>query len=413
MEENKQVTAQNQFTGASGPDMNKNSFFAVIAESFRKNIRQYTMVIALITIWIIFSFAAGKVFMTPRNLSNLFMQTVPTAIVAVGMTLIIVTGNIDLSVGAVAGFTGAVAAVLQYKYAWDTGYVILAALGVGLLIGLWHGFWIAHQKVPAFIVTLASMLALRGAILGVTGGETVGPLADSFKAIGQSYLPKIFLKDANFNDASLILAIISIALFVFFDWKKRSSRIKYGFAVLSAPLQTARTLVLALVIAAFFSIMIFYQGVSYAVLLLMAIVLLFTFIAENTVFGRQLYAIGGNADAARLSGINIVSRLMWLYVIFGILTAVGGIVLTARLNAATTSAGTNMELDAIAAAVIGGTSLLGGEGTIIGAVVGALIMASLDNGMSLMNMDITYQYIVKGMILLFAVWVDIATRRKS
>ena len=412
MEENKQgsvqIPVQNQ-----EPNLNKNSFFDVMAESFRKNIRQYTMVIALITIWIIFTFVAGKVFLTPRNLSNLFMQTVPTAIVAVGMTLIIVTGNIDLSVGAVAGFTGAVAAVLQYKYAWDTGYVILASLGVGLLIGLWHGFWIAYQKVPAFIVTLASMLALRGAILGVTGGETVGPLADSFKAIGQSYLPKLFFKDAGFNDTSLILALICIGLFVFFDWKKRNSRIKYGFAVLSTQLQTIRTLVLALVIAAFFSIMIFYQGVSYAVLLLMAIVLLFTFIAENTVFGRQLYAIGGNADAARLSGINIVSRLTWLYAIFGVLTAVGGIVLTARLNAATTSAGTNMELDAIAAAVIGGTSLLGGEGTIIGAVVGALIMASLDNGMSLMNMDITYQYIVKGMILLFAVWVDIATRRKS
>lgn len=388
------------------------SLYRIAVESFRGNFRQYTMIIALAAIWIIFTFATGKVFLTPRNLSNLFLQTVPVGILAVGMTLIIVTGHIDLSVGALAGFCGAIAAVLQVKYQFSTPSVILAALGVGLVIGLWHGFWIAYQKVPAFIVTLSSMLALRGAILGVTDGMTIGPMQDSFKAIGQKYLPSIFSTAPGFNDTSLAVALICIALYLVFDWKSRAARIKFGFDVLPPNAQALRMTLIALAMAAFFSVMIFYQGIAYCVLLLMALTVGFSFVAENTVYGRRLYAIGGNADAARLSGINIEKSVMWLFVIYGCLTAVAGIVLTARLNAATTSAGTNMELDAIAAAVIGGTSLLGGEGTIVGSIIGALIMASLDNGMSLMNMNITYQYIIKGMILLFAVWMDIYNRRK-
>lgn len=388
------------------------SLYKITINSFKNNFRQYTMIIALIVIWTIFSFTTGKVFLTPRNLSNLFLQTVPVGILAVGMTLIIVTGNIDLSVGALAGFCGAIAAVLQVKYQFSTISVIFAALGVGLLIGLWHGFWIAYQKVPAFIVTLSSMLALRGAILGVTDGMTIGPMQDSFKAIGQKYLPPLFSKTPHFNDSTLILAFVCIALYLIFDWKSRNERIKFGFEILPLKAQILKMVLIAIAMGAFFSVMIFYQGIAYCVLLLMAITLVFSFVAGNTVFGRRLYAIGGNTDAARLSGINIEKNIMRLFVIYGCLTAAAGVVLTARLNAATTSAGTNMELDAIAAAVIGGTSLLGGEGTIIGSIIGALIMASLDNGMSLMNMNITYQYIIKGMILLFAVWLDIYNRRK-
>jgi D-xylose transport system permease protein len=388
------------------------SLYKTAVDSFKNNFRQYTMIIALIVIWLIFTFTTGKVFLTPRNLSNLFLQTVPVGILAVSMTLIIVTGHIDLSVGALAGFCGAVAAVLQVKYQFSTFSVILAALAVGFVIGLWHGFWVARQKVPAFIVTLSSMLALRGAILGVTDGMTIGPMNDTFKAIGQKYLPSMFSGVPNFNDSSLLVAVICIALYLVFDWNSRKARVKFGFDVLPMNAQILRMVLIGLAMAAFFSVMIFYQGIAYCVLLLMAITVVFSFIAENTVYGRRLYAIGGNADAARLSGINIERNVMWLFVIHGCLTAVAGIVLTARLNAATTSAGANMELDAIAASVIGGTSLLGGEGTIIGSIIGALIMASLDNGMSLMNMNITYQYIIKGMILLFAVWLDIYNRRK-
>jgi len=389
------------------------SMTEVIKDSFKKNFRQYTMLIALVAIGTIFAILTKGVFIFPRNLSNLFLQTVPVAIVAVGMTLIIITGNIDLSVGSVAGFAGAVAAVLQVKYQFGPVSAIAATLGVGLAIGAWHGFWIAYQKVPAFIVTLASMMAVRGAILGITGGSTISPMKDGFKSIGQDYLPGLFFAGPKFNDTSLIFAIAFILLFVFFDMRKRQKRVRYGFDVLPLPLQLVKIAGISAVMAAFFSIMIFGEGIPYCVLLLLGIVVLFNFIANDTVFGRHLYAIGGNVDAARLSGINTAWRVMMLYMIFGVLTAVSGIVFTARLNAATTSAGTNLELDAIAAAVIGGTSLMGGEGTIFGAVVGALIMASLDNGMSIMNMDITYQYIIKGMILLLAVWIDIATRKKA
>ena len=374
-----------------------------LKQSFHRNVRQYTMVIALVGIWLIFTFLTGFIFIEPRNLSNLFLQTVTVAIVAVGMTLVIVTGNIDLSVGSVAGFAGAVGAVLQVKLGWPTVPAIAAALATGLLIGGWHGFWIAHRKVPSFIVTLASMMIFRGGILGITGGATVSPLANSFKMIGQNYLSPV---------ASSVLAAITIALFVASNVRKRSQRRKYGLAVPSVAAQLAKIVSLSLIMAAFFCILIFNQGIPYAVLLLMVLALVFNFVANNTVFGRHLYAIGGNEDAARLSGINIANRITILFVLFGGLTAVAGVVLTARLNAATTSAGTGMELDVIAASVLGGTSLMGGRGTIFGALIGALIMASLDNGMSLMNLDITYQYVIKGLILLVAVWVDVATQKK-
>ncbi|MEI8188628.1 MAG: sugar ABC transporter permease [candidate division NC10 bacterium] len=372
-------------------------------DTFRRHIRQYTMTIALAAIWIIFTFLTNGLFIDPRNLSNLFLQMVTVAIIASGMALIMVTGNIDLSVGSVAGFSGAVAAVLQVRYGWNAYGAVLAALAVGFAIGTWHGFWVAYRKVPAFIVTLASMMAFRGAILGVTGGATVSPLSENLKMVGTNYLAP---------GSSAVFALIGVAAFVFFSIRKRRKSIQYGFPVPQPAADALRIIILSLVSAFFLFIMIHNEGIPYAVLVLFVVVFLFRFISRDTVFGRRLYAIGGNADAARLSGINIEKNLMVLFMLFGVLTAVAGIVMTARLNAATTSAGMNMELDAIAACVIGGTSLMGGEGTIVGAIIGALIMASLDNGMSLMNIDITYQYIIKGLILLLAVWVDIATRKK-
>lgn len=371
---------------------------------FFKHIRRYTMLIALVGIWFIFSFLTDGIFISPRNLSNLFVQTVAVAIIAIGMTLVIVTRNIDLSVGSVAALAGAVAAFLQVKMGWPTASVIAAALAVGILIGFWHGFWIAYRAVPAFIVTLASMMVFRGLVLGVTNGTTIAPLSDSFKAIGQSYLSP---------HLSAWIGILVIIAYVFLDFDRRRKRIKYGFKVNGLAFEILKLFLVSSAIAGFFAIMVFNRGIHCAVLLVMLLALVFHFIAEHTVFGRQLYAIGGNPDAAELSGLNIKKSVLLLYVVFGALTAVAGLVLTARLNAATTSAGQGMELDVIAAAVIGGTSLMGGEGTIIGAVIGALIMASLDNGMSLMNTNITYQYIIKGLILLLAVWVDIATRNKA
>jgi len=371
---------------------------------FMQHIRQYTMLIALVGIWLIFSILTQGVFISPRNLSNLFLQTAAVAVITIGMTLIIVTRNIDLSVGSVAALAGAVGAYLNVRMGWPADISLVAACFAGLLIGVWHGFWIAYRMVPAFIVTLASMMIFRGAVLGITQGATIAPLSAGFKGLGQNYIAPHF---------SVWIGVFAISLYAALGLYKRFKRTRLGFQVSALPVELGKMLLISAAVAGFFMILIQNRGVPYSVFLVMLLAVAFNFMSRQTVFGRQLYAIGGNPDAASLSGIDIKKQIMLLYVLFGILTAVGGLVLTARLNAATTSAGQGMELDVIAAAVIGGTSLMGGEGTIWGSVIGALIMASLDNGMSLMDTNITYQYIIKGMILLLAVWVDIATRKKT
>jgi len=391
----------------------------LVLRSLRSNTKQYSMAIALVAIWAIFAFLTDGVFIQYRNLSNLFVQSVTTAILAIGMVLVIVAGYIDLSVGSLLGFLGAVCAMFLIRQEWGVVPSVLATLGVGLLIGAWHGFWIAYRKVPAFIVTLASMLGFRGLIIGITGGQTQGlemapeKSAEAFKKIGQGYLATLTATaEGHTHDTSLYLVLVAIALFIVWSLRTRAARQRYGFAVAPRYAEALKLAAMSLAIFAFGWIMVRYLGIPWSVILLLGLTVLFSFIAANTTFGRHLYAIGGNPDAARLSGISVARNTFVLFMVMGVMTAVAGIVYTSRLNAATTSAGQNAELDAIASAVIGGTSLLGGEGTVVGALVGALVMTSLDNGMSLMNLDITYQYVIKGLILLLAVWVDMAQRTK-
>ncbi len=364
--------------------------------------RQYTMFAALLIIWGIFAWLTQGVFLSPRNLSNLFLQTATVGILAIGMSLIIITRNIDLSVGSGVALTGAVAAYMQVTGHTGVAGAIAAALAAGLLIGVWQGFWIAYQGVPAFIVTLAGMMVFRGLVLGITQGATIAPLINDFKVIGQGYMSSPF---------SIGIGILVAIVFIVNFFLKRTQQVKHGFVVKPLVVDGAIHLGILAVLLAFFGVMIMHRGLPYAVFLLFLLAILFHFVATKTIFGRHLFALGGNPDAAALSGINIKQRVFLLYALYGVLTGLAGVVMTARLNAATTSAGQGMELDVIAACVIGGTSLLGGEGTIAGAVVGALIMASLDNGMSLMDTNITYQYIIKGMILLLAVWMDMQSRK--
>jgi D-xylose transport system permease protein len=389
------------------------SLKGLVRNSLKYNIRQYVMVIALVVICLIFTILTKGIFFTNRNLSNLLVQSATVAIMASGMVLVIVAGHIDISIGSALGFIGAFIAVLQMKAKMGTELSIILTLILGAVIGLWNGFWVAYRKLPAMIVTLAGMLFFRGAVYAVTGGFTMGPLNKSFASIGQGYLPKLFLQDAAFNDTSVIFAVLTVITFIIFDFNRRNSRKMYGFTVLPLKLEILKVAVTSVIILAVFSIMIFYMGIPYTVLILLAIVLVINFVAEKTVFGRHVYAIGGNRDAAKLSGINIERNNLLIFVIMGILTAIGGIVYASRINSATPAAGDSYEMNVIAAAIIGGTSTLGGEGTIYGAIVGALVMASLDNGMSLMNLGIDFQYMVKGLILLLAVWVDIATRKKA
>ena len=360
------------------------------------------MVIALLLVWGIFTIFTGAKFIEPRNLSNLFLQSATVAIIAVGMVWVMVAGHIDLSVGSLMGFCGAIVAVLITNFNWNPIFAILATLVVGILIGIWQGYWIAYRGVPAFIVTLAGMLIYRGGVLGVAS-KTISPNSPSFAAIGQGYLPALFGSTPGFNGLSAIVAAAAIILYNIYALRSRASRIKYGFSVPPWSRQILIQLVYSIAIGLIFGIMVFYMGIPYAILIIMILVLVFSFVSSNTSFGRYIYAIGGNREAARLSGINVAKTNMYIFIVMGFLSAVAGVVFTARLNAATLGAGTSMELDVIAAAVIGGTSTLGGEGTVFGAIIGALVMSSLDNGMSLMNLDVTWQYVVKGLVLLLAV----------
>lgn len=370
---------------------------------FKMDVRSYTMIIALISIWLLFSFL-NPTFLTPRNLSNLFLQMSVTSILAIGMVLVIVAGQIDLSVGSLVGLTGGIAAILNVWYGWDTIPVLIATVAIGALIGLFVGWVVAYRAVPSFIVTLGGLLVFRGILNGITGSVTVSPLSPGTRFIGQAYV---------LPDVGLVLGIIAVAVMFYMIWRKRAARVKYGFTVNPMPLTLIQIVVFAAIIMGFVFLMNKYKGIPFPFVIVIILAIIFSFIAKNTVFGRHIYAIGGNPDAAKLSGINIKRRTLMIFVLCNTLAAIAGLILTARLNAATMTAGEMYELDAIAACVIGGTSLMGGVGTISGAIVGSLVMASLDNGMSIMNLETFWQSIVKGSILVLAVWVDIYSRNKK
>ncbi len=379
------------------------------------NVRQYAMFFALIGVWLLFTVLTRGVFLSPRNLTNLFLQASHIAILAVGMVLVIVAGHIDLSVGSIMGFIGAVAALLQVEFGWSTVAVIGVAVLLGLVIGVWQGFWIAYRGIPAFIVTLAGMTIFRGALIAVSGGATIAPLDEGFRAIGQGFLPRLFTPEVRigFHTVSGLVMLVFALSFVVAQIQNRRKRIQFGFEVMPLALEWLKMIGGAALIAGFFSIMVFYRGIPWAMLIIVALVLFYTFLTRNTAFGRQVYAMGGNKEAARLSGVNIRQRTMMVFVSMGFLSAVAGVVFTARLNAASAQAGTLVELDTIAAAIIGGTSTLGGEGTVIGAIIGAVLMASVNNGMSLMNLSSEWQMILRGLILLLAVWFDISSRKQA
>lgn len=378
-----------------------------IVESFRRNVRQYTMFLALIGIWLVFTVLTQGVFISTRNLSNLFLQTAAVAILATGIVLILVAGQIDLSLGYFLSFIGGLVGALQLRGHMSTVPSMCIGMVVAILIGCWHGYWIAYRRIPAFIVTLASQLILRGAMLAVTLGQTQTPLKTGFLAIGQGYLPNlgVFTNDSTF----FVMALLMI-VFIVSELRARRVKKRNGYEVVPLSRMLLKILGVCAGTAVFFGILISYRGIPYAILIVLALGLLFTYISNNTVFGRQIYAIGGNAEAARLSGIDIRKRVFMLFVLMAALVAIAAFVLTARLGGASPLTGGGMELDAIAAGFIGGTSVSGGIGTVPGALVGGLVMASIDNGMSLMDLTPATQLMVKGFILLLAVLVDITTR---
>ncbi|NUM44609.1 MAG: sugar ABC transporter permease [Anaerolineales bacterium] len=392
------------------------SFIKDIQKILQQNIREYGMFIALFVIMAIFTATTDGIFISSRNISNLLNQTGYIAVLAVGMTLVIVIRHIDLSVGFLAGFLGAVAAIALVSWQLPVIVVIPLVLLFGVLAGIITGFLVAQMKIPSFVATLAGWLIYRGAILLVT--ESTGTIIipdDTFNAIGNGYVPDIpgltFLPEV--HKLTLLLGLIGIIFYVYNEISSRSKKQAYKFEVLPPAIFVLKLVFVSLIIGGITWVLAGYNGLSWTVVIVLIIVALYDFIASKTVLGRHIYAIGGNPDAAELSGIS-VKRL--IYVVFGsmgMLSALSGILFTARLQSATTTAGTLFELDAIAAAYVGGVSAAGGVGKVMGSIIGALVMTSLTSGMNLMGTGISYQYIVRGAVLAAAVIFDVATRNRG
>ena len=376
------------------------------------NMRQYGMMIMLIVVYVFFAILTGGKNLTPMNINNLIMQNGYVVILAVGMLLCVLTGNVDLGVGSVVASTGAVAGTLIIDFGWSAPAAMAAALAVGALFGVFVGFFVAYVDIPPFIVTLATMLMGRGLCYVILKAQTKGPLPAAYNWIGTGFLPTIKI-GSGVDLICLIVAAVACVLLVLGELKTRKNAQKHNLPVDPMVLTVVKLAVLLTVVIFFFYKLACYNGIPVVLILMALIVAIYHFITTKTVAGRQVYAMGGNAKAARLSGINTKKVFFWVYANMGLLAAVAGIVLTARNQSATPKAGDGFEMDAIASCYIGGAATSGGVGTIIGAVVGAFIMGILNNGMSLAGYDTNVQKIVKGCVLLGAVTFDLVSKRKK
>ncbi len=380
---------------------------------FKNNLRQNGMVMALIFIMILFQILTGGILFRSMNVNNLVLQNAYVMILATGMLLCILTGNIDLSIGSVVAFVGAVAAVMMVDWGFPVPLTILVALIIGILVGAFHGYFIAYMHIPAFIVTLAGMLIWRGLTMVILKGQTKSPFETSFQALAAGYLPGGNLHFGGFNAIAIILGIVVSILFIINLIGSRKNKIKYGFEVVSFWIELIKIGFIILAINLLTFSLADYNGIPIVLILLVGLILLYTFITQRTIIGRHIYALGGNEKAARLSGVKTQRVMFLVYTNMGLLSALAGIIVAGRLNAAGPKAGTNFELDAIASCFIGGASASGGVGTIIGAIIGGLVMGILNNGMSIMGVSVDWQQTIKGVVLLLAVIFDVATKKKS
>lgn len=391
-------------------------FFQNLQKTLRQNIREYGMYIALFVIMLIFTITTNGIFISPRNISNLLNQTGYIAVLAVGMTLVIVIRHIDLSVGFLAGFLGAIAAVALVQWNLPVYVVIPLVLVLGAIAGLITALPVAQLGIPSFVASLAGWLIYRGLLLLVTEGTGTIIIPDAtFNALGNSYIPDLpemaFLPGV--HKITLLLGLAGIVLFILGQVNDRKQKQAYNFEILPMDLFILKLVFVSAIVGAITWVLSGYNGLSWTVVIVLIVLAIYHFVTTQTVLGRHIYAVGGNPEAAELSGIN-VKRI--IYVVFGsmgMLSALSGILFTARLQSATTTAGTLFELDAIAAAYVGGVSAAGGVGKVIGSIIGALVMLSLTSGMNLMGIGIAYQYVVRGLVLVAAVIFDVTTRGKG
>ncbi|MGM0903674.1 MAG: multiple monosaccharide ABC transporter permease [Bacillota bacterium] len=383
-----------------------------ITTLLKKNLKQSSMVIALVLITLLFQVLTDGTLLKPLNITNLILQNSYILILAVGMVLVIITGHIDLSVGSVAAFVGAISAILMINMQMNPVLAVIICLAVGALIGAWQGFWVAYVGIPAFIVTLAGMLLFRGLTLVVLQGQSIAPYPESFQKISNGFLPDFF-GGTDIHILSIIIGVAVSLILIGLEIKSRNNQLRYNFEVGSKGLFYAKLVAIFAVVNTFTYVLATYRGLPNILVILFIIIVAYTFVMKKTIIGRHVYAVGGNLKAASLSGVQTKKVTFGVFVNMGVLAALSGLIFAARLNAATPRAGNLFELDAIAAVFIGGASAYGGVGTVVGAVIGGLVMGVMNNGMSILGLGIDWQQAIKGLVLLAAVAFDIINKKKS
>ncbi|MGC4153274.1 MAG: sugar ABC transporter permease [Propionicimonas sp.] len=384
-----------------------------IQESLRSNLRQYGIMAALVLVIVVFNVLTGGRLLWPDNVSALIGQNAYVLILAIGMVMVIVAGHIDLSVGSLVAFIGGVLGWAMYHWHWPWPAAVLLALALGAVVGAWHGFWVAYVRIPAFIVTLAGMLVFRGLAI-VIAGFTMAGFDQGFVAISAGSLPNMLGFAGQFDVVTLVIGVIGVAGLVWSQLRARASQVRHGIAPEPIGLLIVKLVVIAAAMLGLAGLLALSAGGTPIVLVIVGVLIfVYSFVLNRTVFGRHIYAIGGNLNAAILSGINTAKTNFMIFVHMGMLAAVAAVVVTSRANAATSTAGQSYELDAIAACFIGGTAVTGGIGRISGAMVGALIMGVLNMGLSIVGVPSAWQQVVKGLVLLAAVAFDLLSKRRT
>lgn len=399
-------------TPASAPPPPAESAVSRLKALLQGNFRQYGMVVALALIVILFQLWTGGILLKPLNVTNIVQQNGYILILAIGMVIVIIAGHIDLSVGSIAGFVGAMSAVLMIRHDMPWPVAVVVCLLLGALIGAWQGFWIAYVGIPSFIVTLAGMLVFRGATQYLLEGQSIAPFPRSFGQVSSGFLPEIG-GNSLYHWPTVILGLLVMVAAVWQQVRQRRTQSRYGFGVLPVGWFVAKCAAIVAALAAFTLLLASYRGVPVVGIILAVAFVLYAFIMRGTVFGRQVYAVGGNEAAARLSGVKTKRVTFLVFVNMGLLSALAGLLFAARLNSATPQAGIGMELEAIAAAFIGGASASGGVGTVFGAIIGGFVLGVLNNGMSLIGIGSDVQQVIKGLVLLAAVGFDIYNKKKG
>ncbi|CAL9413818.1 Xylose transport system permease protein XylH [Streptomyces sp. enrichment culture] len=384
---------------------------ALLLRTVRSNMRQYGMLVALALIVVLFQIWTDGNLLKPVNVSNIVQQNSYILILAMGMMIVIISGHIDLSVGSLAAFVGAAAAVLMVHHDMSWPVALTCSLLIGAAAGAWQGFWIAYVGIPSFIVTLAGMLLFRGGTQILLEGQSLAPFPRGFQNISQGFLPEGGPL-GNYHDLTVLIGVVVVAFVLFQEWRDRRRQQAYELEVLPLSLFVLKCVAIVAAVLAFTLTLASYRGVPVVLLIMCGILIGLGFVMRNAVVGRHVYALGGNRAAARLSGVKDRRVTFLVFVNMGVLAALAGCVYAARLNAGTPQAGINFELEAIAAAFIGGASMSGGVGTVLGAVIGGLVLGVLNNGMSLVGIGTDYQQVIKGLVLLAAVGFDVWNKRK-